>query len=310
MEEGKSNGVWLTIGTFDGVHLGHQHIIRDLVSGAHNENKLALVVTFYPNPAVVLSNIEKPNYLTSPREKSSYLRALGVDSVLTVKFDNELSKKSAEEFMLLLDKQLKISCLLIGHDFRLGANREGDLIRLTEIGRNLGYRVQQVKPLEMDESPISSTRIRESINIGDVYTAAKYLGRYYKLRGKVIHGDGRGKHIGLPTANMKPLGIKLIPSQGIYSAYVKTRGKVFQSVISIGSRPTFYDPPANQTIEVHILDFSSDLYGEDLTIFFVDCIRPERKFDSIDALMDVIKNDIEHARKVLSDEATKKYLPA
>jgi riboflavin kinase/FMN adenylyltransferase len=308
--ESSFDGAWITIGSFDGIHRGHQQIIRKLVQGAHREKQQAVVITFYPNPAVVLRSISTPYYLTAPEEKSRILHGMGVDSVLAIKFDKDLSQKTAEEFMVMLHGRLKFSCLLIGYDFRLGANREGDIHKLEEIGGKLGYCVRSMDPVEWENGTVSSSRIREYLHRGDVSTTAEYLGRYYEIKGEVVHGDGRGKHIGLHTANIQPWKNKIIPSKGVYAAYVRFNGKIFQSVVNIGSRPTFYDHPVEQTIEIYILDFDEDIYGSNLRLFFVEFIRPEEKYDSVEALMDVIRNDITHAREVLSNAPAKKYIPA
>ena len=308
--EASFDGAWITIGSFDGIHRGHQQIIQKLVQGTHRENQQAVVVTFYPNPSVVLRSISTPYYLTTPEEKSRILHDMGVDSVLTIKFDKDLSQKTAEEFMAMLHDRLKFSCLLIGYDFRLGANREGDIHRLGEIGGKLGYCVRSVDPVERENGTVSSSRIREYLHRGDVGTTAEYLGRYYEVKGEVVHGDGRGKHIGLPTANIQPWKNKITPSKGVYAAYVRFNENIFQSVVNIGSRPTFYDHPVEQTIEIYILDFDEDIYGSNLRLFFVECIRPEEKFDSVEAPMDVIRNDTTHAREVLSNAPAKKYIPA
>jgi len=305
-----SCGAWVTIGSFDGVHLGHQQIIQELVKGAHEEQQLAVVLTFFPNPAVVLRGIKTPFYLTTAEEKTRLLTAMGIDSVLSIAFDKDLSGMSAESFMSMLHDRMQFSCLLIGYDFRLGANREGDIQTLEEIGNKLGYCVRSISPVENNDRPISSSLIRNLLRPGNVESAADYLGRYYELQGKVIHGDGRGKHIGLPTANIKPWGKKIIPAGGVYSAFVKIDGMLHPSVVSIGVRPTFYDSPAEQTIEIHILDFKLDIYEKNLQVYFVSRIRSEEKFKSIKSLMEQIQKDINHAREVLSNAPAKKNIPA
>ena len=304
------NGAWITIGSFDGVHQGHQQIIRELVIGAHKEHQLAVVVTFFPNPAVVVREIQTLFYLTTVEEKTRLLTAMGVDSVLSIAFNKELSRMSAESFMSMLHDRLQFSCLLIGYDFRLGANREGDIQSLEEIGKNLGFCVRSIPPVENNDKPVSSSLIRNLLKSGNVESAADFLGRFYELEGKVIHGDGRGKHIGLPTANIQPWDKKIIPASGVYAAFVRINGMIHPSVMSIGVRPTFYDHPTKQTIEIHILDFKEEIYGENLQLYFVSCIRPEKKFDSIETLMEQIRKDINHAREVLSNAPAKKYLPA
>lgn len=307
--EGLSHhGAWITIGSFDGVHKGHQRIIQKLVEGAHLLKQPAVVVTFFPHPAVVLRETKGPYYLTTPQEKLGVFKMMGADSVLTLHFDKELSRMNAEKFMALLHHRLHFSCLLIGYDFHLGADREGDIHKLHTIGENLGYSVRSVSPLKRDSQPVSSSRIREFIQKGDVKTAADHLGRYYAMQGTVVPGDGRGKQIGLPTANIQSWERKIVPAAGVYAAFVKLFDKRYPSVVNIGNRPTFYDQPVERTIEVHILDFDQDIYALNLELFFVEWIRAEEKFDATEKLLKQIRKDIEHAREVLSNAPTKKNL--
>ena len=303
-------GAWITIGSFDGIHKGHQRIINKLVRGAKKFGQPAAVVTFYPNPAEVLGKKEPPFYLTTPEEKDRVLTKMGVDSILTLHFDIKLSRMTAREFITMLYDQVHFSCLMIGYDFRLGAGREGDIHKLREIGDDLGYCVRAVEALEKGSSPVSSSRIRDLILEGKVGKAARYLGRFYEISGEVIHGDGRGKHIGLPTANIMPWAKKIIPSTGVYAAFAELDGELFPGVVNIGHRPTFYYQPVERTIEIYIMNFDQDIYGKKLRILFVKCIRPEEKFDSAKALMEEIHHDIKVAGKVLSDASTKKNLPA
>lgn len=303
-------GAWITIGSFDGIHKGHQRIINKMVRGALKFSRRAVVVTFFPNPAEVLGKKEPPFYLTTPEEKDRILKKMGVDSILTLKFDRELSRMTAREFITMLHERIHFSCLMIGYDFRLGAGREGDIHKLRGIGEDLGYCVRAVEAVEKGKNPVSSTRIRDLLMEGKVGKAARHLGRFYEISGEVIHGDGRGKHIGLPTANIMPWVKKIIPATGVYATYAELDGELLPGVVNIGHRPTFYEKPVERTIELHIMDFNRDIYGKELRIFFVKCIRPEVKFESAKALMEEIHHDIKVAEKVLSDASTKKSLPA
>jgi len=303
-------GAWITIGSFDGIHKGHQRIINKLVRGAHESGQKAVVITFYPSPAEVLGKKEPPFYLTSPEEKERILKKMGVDSILTLRFDRELSRMTAREFITMLHEQIHFSCLMIGYDFRLGAGREGDIHKLREIGKDLRYCVRAVDAVEKGKNPVSSTRIRDHLLEGKVEKAARHLGRFYEISGEVIHGDGRGKHIGLPTANIMPWIKKIIPATGVYAVFAELDGELLPGVVNIGHRPTFYEKPMERTIELHIMDFNRDIYGKEMRIFFVKCIRPEKKFESAKALMEEIHHDIKVAKKVLSDASTKKNLPA
>lgn len=303
-------GPWVTIGSFDGVHLGHQAIISKLVEESHQNGATSIVVTFFPHPVRVLRDNKGPYYLTSPEEKNQLLRTLGVDSILTLRFDHSLASKSADSFIRILHEQLKFSCLLIGYDFRLGANRSGDIYTLSELGKELGYCVKAIEPFTKTSQAVSSSSIRELIQSGDVATANEWLGRPYSVQGKIIHGDGRGKHIGLPTANLNIWQEKLLPGVGVYAAFADLENSRYLSVVNIGNRPTFYEQPFQQTVEAHLLDFDQDIYEQNLRLSFIQRIRPEIKFDSAQKLMNQINQDIQLSREVLTHELNQKNLPA
>jgi riboflavin kinase/FMN adenylyltransferase len=303
-------GAWVTIGSFDGVHLGHQAIISKLVEESHQNGDISIVVTFFPHPVRVLRDNKDPYYLTSPEEKNQLLRTLGVDSILTLRFNHSLASKSADSFIRILHEQLKFSCLLIGYDFRLGANRSGDIHTLSELGKELGYCVKAIEPFTKTSQAVSSSSIRELIQSGDVATANEWLGRPYSVQGKIIHGDGRGKHIGLPTANLNIWQEKLLPGVGVYAAFADLENSRYLSVVNIGNRPTFYEQPFQQTVEAHLLDFDQDIYEQNLRLSFIQRIRPEIKFDSAQKLMNQINQDIQLSREVLTHELNQKNLPA
>ena len=302
-------GAWVTIGSFDGIHKGHQRIIKKIVGGARKFGERAIVVTFFPHPTEVLGKKIQVFYLNTPEEKDEIFKNMGVDSVLTFLFDKELSRMSTREFIGMLHRQLDFSCLLIGYDFRLGADRKGDIHTLRDIGEELGYCIRAIDPLKKRSSPVSSSAIRALIKEGNVQKAAALLGRDYEVRGEIIHGDGRGKHIGIPTANMMPWKKKVIPGIGVYAAFARLGGCTYKAVVNIGCRPTFYEQPVKRTIEVHLLDFNRNIYGETIRMFFVKHIRSEEKFDSAEALMRKIQHDIEVAKKVLSRGTAKKHIP-
>jgi len=298
----RHSGAWLTIGSFDGVHLGHQAIIRALVAGARRSNSLALVATFHPHPTKVLKNNGAPFYLSPPDEKDALVRALGVDSVLTLRFNRKLASTSARDFICLLHDQLKFACLLVGYDFRFGAGRQGDFDLLTRIGAEIGYAVHAFEPQLHQGRVVSSSEIRDLIEQGHVHQAAQLLARPYSLTGIVVHGDGRGKHIGLPTANLQVWQQKLLPQTGVYAAFALLEGQRVPSVINIGSRPTFYQQPVQATIEAHLLDFNREIYDRRLRLDFIQRIRAEKKFDSAHDLMVQINQDIQLSREVLAHE--------
>ena len=295
-------GAWLTIGSFDGVHLGHQELIRELVDGAKSDNCPSIVVTFFPNPVVLLRNIKEPFYLTLPDEKDKILSCFGVDSILTIYFDHAISRLSPRDFVSTLYQQLKFTCLLIGYDFRLGADRAGGFSTFKELGQEMGFCVRAINPLEQGLLPVSSSNIRAAIKKGDVHAAKEMLGYPYSLEGLVIHGDGRGKHIGLPTANISVWNGKLLPENGVYAVFTLLDGKRYPAVVSIGIRPTFYEMPTEQTIEVHILNFSDQIYDKNIIIQFISRLREERKYGSVSELMDQVRKDIHDTEEILKNE--------
>ncbi len=299
----RRGGAWITIGSFDGVHLGHQHIIRSLVEQARRSDSPAVVVTFFPHPQKVLRNFEEPFYLSTPEEKDEQMNLLRVGSVLTIHFDLPFSKTPARDFMRCLHSRLAFSRLMIGHDFTLGANREGNFNMLERIGRDLGYRVTAVEPVRMETGKISSSGIRDLLNAGEIAKANRLLGRPYQISGPVVHGDGRGKHIGIPTANLAVWKEKLVPAVGVYAAQAEVDGRTYPSVVNIGHRPTFYEVPADKSIEVHLLQFNRDIYGQQMRLNLVERIRPEMKFASAQELMDQIQQDIRQTKEMLAHAA-------
>lgn len=296
----RGGGAWITIGSFDGVHLGHQHIIRSLVEQARRANSPAVAVTFYPHPQKVLRNVGEPFYLSTPEEKDGLMSNLGVDSVLTIHFDLPFSKTSAADFMRCLHNQLAFSRLMIGHDFTLGANREGNFSMLERIGQELGYQVAAIEPVRIESRTISSSGIRDLLTAGNIAEANRYLGRPYQLSGPVVHGDGRGKHIGIPTANLAVWEEKLVPAVGVYAALAEVEGLTYDSVVNIGHRPTFYEHPAEKSIEVHLLEFDREIYGQRMRLKLVERIRPEIRFSSAQELMDQIHKDISQTKEILT----------
>ena len=293
------DNAWLTIGVFDGVHRGHQEVLRRLVSGAHDNGSPAVVLTFTPHPAVVLGGKTDFKCLTTPEERSELLESLGADAVITQTFSRSLADQTAEEFMRRLTRTLGLRCLIIGHDTALGRGREGNAERLTEIGQELGYLVQTVPPL-MDEAGIlSSTRIRAAVATGNVPAAASDLGRYFFVTGPVVHGDGRGHTINIPTANIQVPAGKLIPANGVYATWAWVEGKRYLAATNVGVRPMFTPDLPAPIIEAHLLDFNHDLYGKQVKLEFVEYLRPEEKYSSVEALLEQINRDIEKTRKIL-----------
>ena len=300
LDDIRLHNAWLTIGIFDGVHRGHQEILRPLVSGAYAAGEPAVVLTFTPHPAVVLGGKTDFKCLTTPDERVALLESFGLDVVITQTFDRALADQTAEEFMHRLARTLGLRHLFVGYDTALGRGREGNAARLTEIGTDLGYTVQVVPPLKDKAGIISSTRIRTAITAGKVSAAASDLGRYFSVTGPVIHGDRRGRTINVPTANIQIPAGKVLPAYGIYACWAWVNGQRHPAATSIGIRPTFFttNPPA-PTIEAHLLDFKRDLYGQPIRLEFVEYLRPEERYDSVEELQEQINRDIEKTREIL-----------
>jgi riboflavin kinase/FMN adenylyltransferase len=303
---------WMTIGIFDGIHLGHQQILRPLVSGAHQAGAPAVVLTFSPHPAIVLGGKKDFKYLTTPEERLALLETLGVDVVITQTFDRAFADQTAADFMRRVVQSLGLHRLIIGYDTALGRGREGDAARLTEIGKELNYTVQVIPALSDDNGVISSTRIRGAIALGNVSAAASGLGRYYSISGQVVHGDGRGHRINVPTANISVPAGKVIPAYGIYACWARLepskggmeknteKPKKYLAATNVGVRPTFTPDLPAPAVEAHLLDFSRDIYGKQLKLEFVEYLRPEQKFASVESLVDQIRLDIDLTREILS----------
>jgi len=302
LEEVNLRNSWLTIGVFDGVHRGHQEIIRKLTTGAHTNDAPAVVLTFNPHPASVLSGHEL-KCLTLPDERADFLAKLGVDAVITEQFTRELSTVTAYDFMARLSHQLGLQHLLIGYDFALGRGREGNATRLTEIGSELGYTVEVVSALSDESGVISSTEIRKLIEIGNVVEAARLLGHPYSLHGPVIHGDGRGRTINVPTANISYSHDKMIPAKGIYACRAYLNDKKYRAAINIGTNPTFTPDKQSPNVEAHLLDFHQEIYGKDVRLEFVERLRDELKFDSVEKLLEQIWQDVADTKRILQSAA-------
>lgn len=298
LEEVNLQDSWLTVGVFDGVHRGHQEIIKKLTTGAHVDDAPAVVLTFDPHPASVLSGHEI-KCLTLPDERAELLMELGVDVVITEQFTRELSTVTAYDFMSRLTRQLGLRHLLIGYDFALGKGREGNAARLTEIGSELGYALEVVSALSDESGVISSTEIRKLIEVGNVTEAARLLGHPYSLRGPVIHGDGRGRTIDVPTANLSYSHDKMIPAKGIYACWAFLNDRKYQAAINIGTNPTFTPDKQSPNVEAHLLDFRQEIYGEEVRLEFVARLRDELKFDSVATLLEQIWNDVEETKRIL-----------
>ena len=286
---------FITIGNFDGVHLGHRCIFQKLILQARKENRKALLVTFVPHPKMLLHPERRPFYLlTTIEEKIKLLEALGLDALIIIPFTLEYAQTTAESFIFdVLWKNLQVRKIFIGHDYSFGKDKRGNEDMLKAFGKKLGFDVAVINAVAVGDTVISSTRIRAAILEGDVKTAAMLLGRPYNVSGTVIEGKRRGAALGFPTANIKPHK-ELLPAKGVYAAIVNLEGERYNGVLNIGLNPTFGD--VQLSMEVHLMDFSGDIYGKYVDVLFIERIREERKFPSPEMLSLQIKKDAEEAR--------------
>jgi len=299
LDELSVHDAWLTIGIFDGVHRGHQEILHRLVAGARQAGAPAVVLTFHPHPAVVLGGKTDFKALSTPEERIELLESFGVDLVVKQTFDQAFANQTAADFMQRISRTLGLKCLVLGYDSALGRGREGNAARLTEIGQELGFAVQVVPPVADERGILSSTRIRAAIAAGRVDAAAADLGRNYSVSGPVVHGDGRGHRINFPTANIQVPDGKILPANGIYACWAWVDGKKIPAATNVGVRPTFTPDLPAPTVEAYLLDFGRDIYGKEIKLEFVDYLRPEERYDSVQDLLDQIALDVLDCRKIL-----------
>lgn len=289
---------WLTVGVFDGVHRGHRQVISKLTAGAHANGALAVVLTFDPHPAKVFGR-GGIKLLTLPGERAKLLGELGVDTVITHPFDRNVADITAFDFMKQLKDQLGVMHMVLGYDSTLGKDREGNSARLAEIGLELGYTVETVAALGDESGVISSTEIRKLVTLGNVSEAARLLSHPYRLQGLVSYGDQRGRTIGFPTANLNYAHEKVVPASGIYACWANVRGERHQAAVNIGTNPTFTPDKQTLSVEAYLLDFSEDIYDETVTLEFIQRLRNELKYDTVEALIEQIRKDVEQTRQIL-----------
>lgn len=292
----------VTIGVFDGVHRGHQHLLRRLVAQAHADGRLAVVQSFFPHPDVVLRGLTRRYYLTSPEQKAALLADLGVDVLVTQTFDDALRQVRAGDYVDLLLDRLQMRALWIGPDFALGYRREGDAAYLRQRGAAAGFELHVVDLLAGGgPEAIRSTAIRQALGDGDVEQARALLGRSYAVAGPVVQGDRRGHLIGFPTANIGVWEQQVIPANGVYAGWATLGADRLMAVTNVGVRPTFDGQAV--TVEAYLLDFDATIYGQELALTFERRLRPEMKFSGIDALVAQIRADAEAGRAYLSDQS-------
>jgi riboflavin kinase/FMN adenylyltransferase len=290
---------FLTIGNFDGVHRGHQELVRAMIAAAHAVDCLAGLLTFDPHPLAVLRPQTSLAYLSAPEERADVLSALGMDFMLILPFDRAVAALSAEEFMARLTARVPLRALWIGPDFALGRGRGGNAERLAEIGRTAGYQVRVTPTYAWRGEPVRSSRIRGLLaQEGAVDLAADLLGRPYQIWGRVAIGAQRGRRLGFPTANVTPPSGRLLPAYGVYACWAWRGERGYPAVVNVGVRPSFDN--GQPSIEAYLLDFAGDLYGEALGLSFIARLRGEMKFGDIAALVAQIGADAEAARRVLA----------
>lgn len=291
----------LAVGVFDGVHLGHQHLLARLAARAKSINCDPAVLTFHPHPDVVIGRAAGRYYLTTPDERAALLNSLGAEWIVTHPFDDDVRQMRAAVFVDRLVTHLTMRELWVGPDFALGYKREGNVDFLRAEGERKNFTVEVVKLVTSDGNgnTISSSRIREALEAGEIEHVTNWLGRPYRLDGEVVRGDGRGRTIGFPTANIDVWDQKMLPAKGVYAGWVHLNGETFMSVANIGNRPTFDGKTV--TVEAHLLDFDRDIYGKQLVFDLVARLRPEMKFNGFEELVAQIKRDVIAGRELLSN---------
>jgi riboflavin kinase/FMN adenylyltransferase len=289
----------LTIGVFDGVHAGHNHLVNSLKERAREQSLLSGVVTFDPHPQWVLHRDQLP-WLSTLEERVNRLRQRGIDFVAVISFTPEVAQLGAQQFVSLLKKYLKMRVLMIGPDFALGRGREGNSTLLSALGKELGFTVETIPPFRIDGEVVSSTLIRQALAQGDMAKVTKLMGHPFDLVGEVVQGEKRGQALGFPTANLDIQPRQALPGDGVYATIAQVDGKRFASATNVGTRPTFGD--GARTVEVYLLDYQGDLYGKQVKTEFVWKLRNEQYFASSEQLKRQMKEDIENVRAILAKE--------
>ena len=293
----------VTIGTFDGVHIGHQAIFRKMRELAENIDGQTVVVTFSPHPRQVL-NIDSSNlrFICTEEEKLKRIEQFGIDNVVIIRFTKEFARTPSEDFIKnFIIERIKPSYIVVGYDHHFGKNRMGDFDQLTQLGQQFNFKVERVEAQDVDEVAVSSTKIRHALAIGDVATANRLLGYPYSVTAEVVRGNMIGRTIGFPTANLElPKEYRLINNAGVYTCLVDLNGTTYKAMANIGKRPTIGDrDDDNFIIEVNIFDFDQDIYGQHITVRFLDRIRSEVKFNGLEELKTQLNQDRERAKAML-----------
>lgn len=294
---------WVAIGAFDGVHLGHQTLFKKIVEGARESGCESVAITFDPLPALFFKRIKTDHILTSVRERMNLIRGLGVNRVVVLNFTRELADIDALTFMTTVKSALGLEKLLAGYNFTLGKDHAGTVNVLKELGRQLDFEVEVVPPIRIGQDIISSSNIRKLLKSGEVAKANQFLGRPYNLKGRVVHGEHRGSKLGIPTANLSIPDARLVPANGVYATLAHINRKTYLSVTNVGVRPTFENPLTHPRVEPHLLDTTETFYGKNLTLEFIEYLRPEVRFPDSRALVAQIQHDIQKTREILANVA-------
>ncbi len=305
LEQAALRGAYLAIGSFDGLHRGHRDLLEKMTRSAQENGAPATVLTFFPHPRVVLGqpSTQPFRYLMPLEERLRFLRMLPLDAIIVQPFTYAFSQTSAADFLSTLKTRLGLRSLWCGPNFSLGKGREGNVAYLTGESAALGFSLCVVPPLSDPSGPISSNRVRQALSTGDVVQAAELLGRRFSVSGTVVHGKGRGRALGFPTANLDLWPDLALPAFGIYATRVIYNGRRYAGATSIGIRPTFENGTAHEaTVETYLLDFDGDLYGATLLLEFVARLREEIRFPNTDALCDQMKQDVTQTRHILQEE--------
>ena len=291
--------LFLAIGVFDGVHRGHQAVISTSADHARAANGTPVVVTFDPHPEKVLRPQHAPHLLTATQHKIALIRNLGVGHLLIITFDKQFAATEPEDFVQqLVGHSNPLREICVGHEWSFGKNRRGNLELLKKLGAQFNFDVIGVPPVRSNGEVVSSTSIRQAVEKGDFAKAAAMLGREYTILGTVTHGDNLGKKIGFPTANLSAHS-EQFPPNGVYAAEARIDGELHRGVVNLGVRPTIATGKSERVLEIHLFDFDGDIYGKDIEARFVQYLRPEEKFDSVNDLVAQIRRDVDQAREIL-----------
>jgi len=295
-----SKDMILTIGVFDGVHLGHKYLLSQLKEQARQQSLLSGVVTFRQHPQEILAPRVKLSFLTDLAERINLLKIEGIEAIITLNFTREFVKLGARQFISLLQKHLRMCGMVIGHDFALGKSREGNIDALRALAQDMNFSITVVPPVRVNGEVVSSTAIRNALADGNMQRVHNLIGRPFSLHGRVISGTGLGVKLGFPTANLDITQKQALPGDGVYATWAYIGDKAYPSMTNIGKRPTFgYN---KRTVEVYVLDYHNDLYGYELKIDVVERLRSEREFDTAEELKKQIAEDIRQGKTILNSQ--------